>query len=197
MSSQRFGRRYYRSKALSPLGMPDPVIEIALEEKHVDHVQVAEAYEIRQQVYNLGAPEPAWRCLTTLPGVDRDYIYKAAAEAYDYKRFTTSPKLLVSFIRRIVPCFTDEQWRGMSTIPLVPIKRTHTDSRKWSFAAHDPTSRHTHEFAHSLVGSSYVLYQADRAVIARLLAEVFLSKMELPGRRRRDRSQGDQDSRES
>lgn len=167
----------------------DPVIGAILDKGYVDNVQVAEAYEIREQVYKLGAPEPAWRCLSTLPGINRDVIFNVAAEVYDYKRFEKPPKLLVPFIKRIIPCFTDEQWRGMATIPIVPIKRESADSSDayWAFAAHDPTSRQAHEYAFSLVGKEYVLYQSDRAIIARLLAEVFLSKMEIPSRRKNPR----------
>ena len=186
MSSRRSGRRFFRSKSLYPLEIMDPVIDAILEREYVDNVQIAEAYEIRQQVYQLGAPEPAWRCLTTLPGMDRDVIYRIAAEVYDYKRFETPAKELVPFIKRIVPCFTDEQWRGMATIPVVPIKRQLERKTEdyWVFAAHDPTSKQAHDFAYSLVGKEYVLYQSDRAIIARLLAEVFLSKMELPPNKR-------------
>jgi len=189
MSSRRSGRRFFRSKSLYPLEIMDPVIDAILDREYVDNVQIAEAYEIRQQVYQLGAPEPAWRCLTTLPGMDRDIIFRIAAEVYDYKRFETPAKELVPFIKRIVPCFTDEQWRGMATIPVVPIKRKAENNTElyWVFAAHDPTSKQAHDFTQSLVGKEYVLYQSDRAIIARLLAEVFLSKMELPPKKRKPR----------
>ena len=189
MSSRRSGRRFFRSKSLAPIEVLDPVIDAILDKNYVDNVQVAEAYEIRQQVYQMGAPEPAWRCLTTLPGMDRDVIYRIAAEVYDYKRFETPAKELVPFIKRIVPYFSDEQWRGMATIPVVPVRRKVENNTElyWVFAAHDATSKHAHEFVHSLVGRDYVLLQSDRAIIARLLAEVFLSKMEIPPRKRSSR----------
>ena len=187
MSFKRSGRRHFRSKSLKPIEMLDPVIGAILDREYVDNVQVAEAYEIREQVYKLGTPEPAWRCLTTLPGIERDIVYSIAAEVYDYKKFDKPAKLLVPFIKRIIPCFTDEQWRGMATVPLVPIKRASLNAKDmyWAFAAHDATSPHAHEFARTLAGKEYVLFQSDRAIIARLLAEVFLSKMEMPPRRRR------------
>ena len=188
MSSKRSGHRYFRSKELAPIEILDPAIERALDYKYVDNVQVAEAYEIRQQVYRLGVPEPAWRCLATVSGIDKDKIYSAAAEVYDYRRFSRPPKMLVPFMRRIISSFTDEQWRGMATVPIVPIRRLPNSFRPWTFAAHDPTSREAHEFARTLTAEPYVMYQADRAVIARLLAEVFLSKMEIPVRRRKGKT---------
>ena len=133
-------------------------------------------------MYRKGIRHPAWRWLAEEPGVDREAIYAIGARSYDYRSLSMSVGLLQAFVRRIVPCFTDEQWRLMLRVGVIPVKRISQRgiTGNWDFAANDPTSKIVHAVVQQLAGKqSYELFYAERTCIAALFTEVCLTKMEL------------------
>ena len=170
-----------------PPEMGDQVVEKLLELGVVNEKQVETAAALRIQMYHKADLQPAWRWLAWGIGVDRDAIYRVAGEVYDYKRFEISPSLLKSFIRRIQPCFSLQQWRRLGELGVVPVRgiASKGGSRLWSFAAYDPTSRHVHDAVRQCVGRDYFLYQADRESIVSLITEAMIASMELPRWRRK------------
>lgn len=182
MSFQR--NEFFRSPAARPPEMLDPVVEEALIRQVVTNKQVADAWLKRRTMYRSGKYHPVWRWLAEQEDVDRDEIFRIAAKEYDYKRLDLPLEDLKVFVSRIIPCFSAEQWNTLLRVGLVPVRRTSPRgiSFLWNFAANDPTQKSIHHVARQLVGSHYELYQADRKLVATLLGEVYLIKMELPGR---------------
>ncbi len=170
--------------ALNPPELQDPVIEEALARKLVNSKQVADAWLKRKIMYRMGEHHPVWRWLAEHKDVNGEEIYRIATEVYDYKRLTIPADELKAFLQRIIPCFSEDQWKTMLRVGLIPVKRNTQRgiSSLWNFAANDPTSRHIHILAQQYVGKNYELYQADRSLLTTLFAEVYLTKMELPRR---------------
>ena len=170
-----------------PPAVGDKVIESLLAQGLVSETKVKEAATLRIQMYHEGDLQPVWRWLVWGAGVDREAIYRVAAEVYDYKRVSTRSDLLKPFIRRIQPCFSLKLWRKMGELGVVPIKGTSSGnaSRIWSFAAYDPTSKHVHQVVRQCVGRDYLLYQADREWVVNLITEAMISHLEIPAKRQR------------
>ncbi len=172
----------FRSSISKPPEMLDPVVEEALVRKIVNSKQVADAWLKRRTMYGMGKQHPVWRWLASQEDVDGEALLVIAAKCYNYKHLEMPVDVLRDFVQRIIPCFTDAQWKVMVRMGLIPVKRTSQRgiSTLWNFAANDPTSKAIHNIAHQYVGKNYELVQADRKLIAALFAEVYLSKMELP-----------------
>lgn len=162
--------------------MLDHVVEEALSRRLVTNKQIADAWLKRKTMYRKGVRHPVWRWLAEQQGVDREAIYAIGARSYDYRSLDLSLDVLQPFVRRIVPCFTDEQWRIMLRVGVIPVKRTSQRgiTGAWDFATNDPTSKTVHAVVQQLAGKqSYELFHAERKVVAALFTEVCLTKMEL------------------
>ncbi|MFK7848983.1 MAG: hypothetical protein AB8G77_27090 [Rhodothermales bacterium] len=172
----------FRFSTSNPPEILDPVVEEALVRKLVNSKQVAEAWLKRRTMYGMGKQHPVWRWLANQDDVDGEALRVVAAKCYDYKCLDVTVDHLKGFVQRIIPCFTDDQWKVMVRVGLIPVKRTSQRgiSTLWNFAANDPTAKAVHNIARQCVGRHYELIQADRKSIASLFAEVYLSKMELP-----------------
>ena len=164
--------------------MLDPVVEEALLRKIVSNKQVADAWLKRRTMYSAGKYHPVWRWLAEQEDVDRDEIFRIAAKEYDYRRLDLPVEDLKIFVGRIIPCFSDDQWNVLLRMGLVPVRRTSQRgiSTLWNFATNDPTGKGVHNVAKQMVGSQYELFQADRSLVATLLGEVYLIKMEMPAK---------------
>ncbi len=166
----------------SPPDMLDPVVEEALSRKLVSNRQVADAWLKRKTMFRAGKQHPVWRWLAEQDGVDGEAILNIAAQCYDYLPLDVPFEDLKVFVHRIIPCFSQDQWKVMLRTGIIPVKRTTPKgiSSVWNFAASDPTSKAVHNIVQQYVGKNYVLFQADRKLIARLFAELYLTQMELP-----------------
>ena len=166
----------------NPPDILDPVVEEALTRKLVTNKQVADAWLKRKTMYQFGKFHPVWRWLAQQRDVDGEELFRIAARQYDYKQLGQPINELKSFLQRIVPCFSDEQWKAMLRVEMIPVKRLSKRgiSEHWNFAANDPTSKSVHTVARQCVDAHYQIYQADRKTLAGLFAEVYLTRMELP-----------------
>ena len=166
----------------NPPDMMDPVVEEALHRKLVTNKQVADAWLKRKSMYRFGKFHPVWRWLAQQEGVDGEELFRIAAHEYDYKQLGKPITEMKSFLQRVVPCFSEEQWKAMLRVELIPVKRfsKQKHSLLWNFAANDPTSKAVHAVARQCVGVNYEIYQTDRKTLAALFAEVYLTKLELP-----------------
>ena len=172
----------FRFSASRPPEMLDPVVEEALAKKLVNSKQVADAWLKRRTMYDMGKHHPVWRWLASQEQVDGEALLEIASKCYNYRCLELPFEKLKGFVQRIIPCFSDDQWKVMVRVGLIPVKRASQRgiSTLWNFAANDPTSKPVHNIVQQFVGKNYELVQAERKLIASLFAEVYLSKMELP-----------------
>ena len=175
----------HRLPASNPPELLDPVVEEALLREIVTPKQVADAWLKRKAMYYMGKHHPVWRWLAEQNGVDREEVIAIAARCYDYKPLEVPLDTLKNFVQRISPCFTEEQWKVMLRLRIIPVKRSAPRgiSNMWNFAANDPTSKIFHTTVYQYVGNNYELFHTNRQLIASLFAERYLTQMELPRKR--------------
>ncbi len=165
-----------------PPDVPDRVLEHLLGENLLTNNDVATAYRKRRALHALGSTPPVWRLLALNPGLDKEQIYETAAEVYGYKKVAVSRTELIAFVRSIVDRFSEMQWRRLGMLGVVPVGKVESDQypTRWVFGTFDPTIREAHQLARDSSANHYEMQYVSHALVAELIAEVFLTRLEKP-----------------
>jgi hypothetical protein len=165
-----------------PPDVHDKVCEDLVSRNVINGGDVAAAYRKRRALHALGSTQPVWRILALNPALDKEQIYATAADMHGYKTVQTDRLELIQFVRRIVDRFSELQWRKLGMLGIVPIGTIESPRypTRWVFGTFDPTIREAHQLARDCSANHYEMRYLSHGLVAELIAEVFLTRLELP-----------------
>ncbi|MEZ4699341.1 MAG: hypothetical protein R2834_03340 [Rhodothermales bacterium] len=165
-----------------PPDVQDKVCEELISRRLVNQGDVAAAYRKRRALHTLGSTQPVWRIMALNPALDKEQIYAIAADMHGYKTVSASRLDLIQFVRSIVDRFSEMQWRKLGMLGVVPVGTIESDlyPTRWVFGTFDPTIREAHQLARDCSANHFELRYLSHATVAELIAEVFLTRLELP-----------------
>lgn len=165
-----------------PPDVQDRVCDALVSHQVVHQGDVAAAYRKRRALHTLGSTQPVWRILALNPALDKERIYAIAADLHGYKPVRTDRMALIQFVRGIVSRFSEVQWRKLGMLGVVPVGTIESPKypTRWIFATFDPTIREAHRLARDCSANHYEMRYLSHATVAELIAEVFLTRLELP-----------------
>ncbi|ARA92499.1 type II secretion system protein E [Rhodothermaceae bacterium RA] len=162
------------SSAFSPLNLRDRVVIMLLYYETVRTEQVEEAWYRWVQLRKKGHREPLWRLLVQMEGVDRETVFKVAAQVYAFEEALIKKADVIKLIREFCETFSEEQWEELSRLKLIPI-RQERDSEgrlRWmEFATHDPTRPELHRHLQQLKLERFELKYAPESLVETLIQE--------------------------
>jgi hypothetical protein len=166
-----------------PPDVHDTVRETLIARNLVTKGDIAAAYRKRRALHALGSTQPVWRILALNPALDKEKIYTVAAEVLGYKTAAGDRLDLIPFVRSIVRRFSEAQWRKLGMLGVVPVGTIESDRypTRWVFGTFDPSIREAHQLARDCSANHYEMRYLSHALVAELIAEVFLSRLERPG----------------
>ncbi|PSQ79745.1 MAG: hypothetical protein BRD46_05820 [Bacteroidetes bacterium QS_8_68_15] len=126
--------------SFSALELRDRVVVMLLFDQVVSVEQVAAAW--RHWIDDsTGTPGTLWRVVALLPEVDADTVHARAARVYAFEPVDFNMYSARALMRKYRGTFTEEQWTHMVRLNVAPVRTEYaqeTDSKRWTFATHDP-----------------------------------------------------------
>ncbi len=143
--------------------------------------QLNDSLEEWKRLHSEGYKVPLWRVITLDPRVDREQIYREAADVYAFKEAKTSYKEALAFIEAIAEQFDGphlDRMIELFVIPIAQFSEPRTGEIRWIFATHDPTRPEVHRLLQKLRLRRFELRYTSESFIGELITEGFLSKNE-------------------
>jgi hypothetical protein len=166
----------------------DRVVRLALAEGLVTREEVDAAWaEFAEADVPRGAR--LWRHIAYRRPTSREALYSLAARIYGFEEVGISVSDVIAFVRRVKGRFSEEQWKEMSSLRIVPIGFEDVgapDSSRMLFACSDPMRIEVNNFLSTLSVRSFVLRYASSTsvdyVLDRVLPVLFSSTRPDAGR---------------
>ena len=123
----------------------DRVAIMLLFKQKVTQQDVARAWALREaHLEENDDARELWRFLTELPSVNREDIFAEAASSYAFDAAEVEQDAAIAFVEARQDDFTDEQWRQMRDLLLIPVTQHAMKSsgeQQLIFVTHDPTRK--------------------------------------------------------
>ena len=143
--------------------------------------QLAEGIDELARLRNEGYKVPLWRVITLDPRVDREKIYREAADVYAFREAQIGYSEALAFIEAVADQFEGPHLDRMIELFVIPISHrldNRTGEVLWVFATHDPTRPEVHKLIQRLRLNRFELHYTSESFIRELITEGFLSKNE-------------------
>lgn len=165
--------------AYSLLELCDRVAVMLIFNQIVRGEQVEETWRRWHQTAPEERPAAFWRMLLHHPEIDREAVFNEAARVHGFETVNPSPDRVLGFLRDRRDAFSDEQWKRLCALSILPLPTQAGSGAGWTFATHDPNRPEVEPFLGTLV-EAYTLRYASEASVHRLLADAFPQWRERP-----------------
>ncbi len=159
----------------------DRVVQRLIGGKLITEEQLNDSLEEWKRLRKEGYRVPLWRVITLDPRVDREQIYREAADVYAFKEAKVAYAEALAFIEAIGEQFEGPHLDRMIELFVIPIAQKadrRTGEILWIFATHDPTRPEVHKLIQQLRLKRFELQYTSESFIGELITEGFLSKNE-------------------
>ncbi len=159
----------------------DRVVQRLVRKELITDAQLTDSLEEWQRLRSEGYKVPLWRVITLDPRVDREQIYREAADVYAFKEAKISYREALAFVEAVAEQFEGPNLDRMIELFVIPIAQfaeSRTGEVRWVFATHDPTRPEVHRLMHQLRLRRFELRYTSESFIGELITEGFLSKNE-------------------
>jgi len=152
----------------------DRVVMQLVDAGTISPVHAREAVDLWERY---GEKELLWRVLARHPRVDREAVYRVAAQTYAFPEETIDrDEIDVDFVKDVVESLTSEQQDRLLAYRLLPIGRDHDEARGFSrlvFATFDPMRPELYQLMQDAGIARFDLRYAPEKETAELLDELY------------------------
>lgn len=113
------------------------------------------------------------------PEIDREVVFSEAARVHGFETASPLPDRVLGFLRDRRGAFSDEQWKRLCALRILPLPGEAGSGARWTFATHDPTRPEVEPLLNTLV-DVYTLQYASEVSVHRLLTDAFPQWSEQP-----------------
>ena len=159
----------------------DRVVQRLIRRELISESQLNDSLDEWQRLRGEGYKVPLWRVITLDPRVDREQIYREAADVYAFKEATISYREALTFVEAIAEQFEGphlDRMIELFVIPVAQVAESRTGEVRWIFVTHDPTRPEVHRLLQQLRLRRFELRYTSESFIGELITEGFLSKNE-------------------
>ncbi len=118
--------------------------------------------------------KPSWRSLVELDLVNRDKVYRTAANSYGFEIRKPSPERVGVTVDRLRKSLPVEKWETLFDQMLVPIDSNDSDdhSSRVIFASHDPSRHNIESVIRGLECGRFSLVYTDQLAVESLISVI-------------------------
>ncbi len=159
----------------------DRVVQRLLQQDVISQEHLEDSLEEWGRLRKEGYKIPLWRVITLDPRVDREQIYREAADVYAFREAKVGYAEALAFIEAIADQFEGPHIDRMIELFVIPIAQKaepRTGEVRWIFATHDPTRPEVHRLLQQLRLRRFELRYTSESFIGELITDGFLSKNE-------------------
>ena len=153
----------------------DRVVIMLLFKQKVTQQHVAQAWKLREaHREENGEDRDLWRFLTELSTVNRGDIFAEAASSYAFETAEVTTDDAIAFVKAHEDDFSDEQWRQMRDLVLIPVAQHEMKSsgeQQLIFATHDPTRKGLRRDVRSMGVKHFDIKYAPESLVRDTIAE--------------------------
>ncbi len=159
----------------------DRVVQRLVRKELITEDQLNDSLDEWQRLRKEGYKVPLWRVVSLDPRVDRERIYREAADVYAFKEANISYREALAFVEAIAEQFEGphlDRMIELFVIPVAQVAESRTGEVRWIFVTHDPTRPEVHRLLQQLRLRRFELRYTSESFIGELITEGFLSKNE-------------------
>jgi type IV pilus assembly protein PilB len=159
----------------------DRVVQRLVRKELITEEQLNDSLDEWQRLRTEGYKVPLWRVVSLDPRVDRERIYREAADVYAFEEASISYREALAFVEAIAEQFEGphlDRMIELFVIPVAQVAESRTGEVRWIFVTHDPTRPEVHRLLQDLRLRRFELRYTSESFISELITEGFLSKNE-------------------